>query len=447
LSTLDLKTIAKNITKTLGRQLGSGVIQLLTIILISRIYGPSGNGQYTVALLLPTLLSTLLNLGIAPANVYYLASEKFNISTIWKTTLRLSLVLSISGLILGSLVIYFYSDKWFPGVPNLMLWFSLLCFPCLLFNAMLSSFFQGLQEFKKFNLVLILPPVMTFLIAALLSLAQVNDISLLVAAFGVSACVAALIGVRMLSPILKKDAAAIQVDKTESYAKTVLTYGYKAHLSNILAFINYKADLFLVSFFLGPSGVGLYVIAVQLSERLWLLSQAVSTVILPKLSALSKDDKQRNLLTPLITRWVLWTTLMGALLLALIADPLIYFLFGPEFSATLSPLLWLLSGMVMGSASRVLANDIAARGRPELNTYIALFIVFINIIGNLILIPKLGLVGAAMATSLAYSLNFIVRLFVHFHFTKIPFYKNILPESNDFKMLHSLLKRTRAKKK
>ncbi|MEK9667087.1 MAG: hypothetical protein VW701_08020, partial [Deltaproteobacteria bacterium] len=44
----------------------------------------------------------------------------------------------------------------------------------------------------------------------------------------------------------------VKVKTTENIAKKTLGYGWKAHLSNILAFVNYKADIFLVNFFMGP---------------------------------------------------------------------------------------------------------------------------------------------------------------------------------------------------
>ncbi|WP_269851929.1 oligosaccharide flippase family protein [Methanosarcina horonobensis] len=53
----------------------------------------------------------------------------------------------------------------------------------------------------------------------------------------------------------------------KNYTKECLGYGWKAHLSNILAFVNYRADLFLVNFFLTPAATGIYLIAVQIAEK------------------------------------------------------------------------------------------------------------------------------------------------------------------------------------
>jgi O-antigen/teichoic acid export membrane protein len=192
--------------------------------------------------------------------------------------------------------------------------------------------------------------------------------------------------------------------------KRSLGYGWKAHVGNILAFLNYKADVFLANLFLGPAAVGVYVIAVALAEKLWLISQAVSTVLLPRLAQLSRDDAKRKQLTPLIARWLLLITAMAALVLAWLAHTLIDVVFGSEYAAAVLPLWILLPGMVLMAVYRVLANDIAARGRPELNMLVALAVVVVNLAANLILIPWLGLAGAAAATTIAYALSLVMGL-------------------------------------
>src|SRR5680860_722507 len=115
------------------------------------------------------------------------------------------------------------------------------------------------------------------------------------------------------------------------YLRPALRYGAKAHLGNLASFLNYRMDIFLVNLFVGPAGAGLYSIAVRLVEQLWMISRAVSTVLLPPLSAMMGDDAGRRRLTPMIARFVLWGTLLVAGMLAAVAAPLIEALFGAEF--------------------------------------------------------------------------------------------------------------------
>jgi O-antigen/teichoic acid export membrane protein len=195
----------------------------------------------------------------------------------------------------------------------------------------------------------------------------------------------------------------------------------------------------LVNFFLGPAAAGVYVIAVQLGERLWMLSQSVSTVILPRLAELSNEEGKRQQLTPLITRWVLWITFSFAILFGVISYPLIALLFGKEFLSGVLPLLLLLPGITVMAPARVLANDIAARGRPGLNAYSSCAALLVNIAGNLMLIPTYGLAGAAVATSAAYIVIFSLCLWMHYRFTGLPVWHNLAISRRDVEMIRAYL--------
>ena len=71
----------------------------------------------------------------------------------------------------------------------------------------------------------------------------------------------------------------------------------------------------------------------------------------------------------------------------LIIDFIINIFFGEEYLNASLAFSILLPGIVFLSGSRILSNNIAARGKPEVNLYIAGIIFFISILGNLVFIP------------------------------------------------------------
>lgn len=434
----------KNILGTLSRQVGTGVLQLVTIILISRTYGPEVSGAYTVALLLPTILATFLNFGIGIANVYYLGSSQITPLNAWKTTMKLYKRIVFSGLILGGYLVIYHSDTFFSGVSNIQLWIALASFPSSLLLSFIITHFQGLQKFKELNLALILQSVVSLFIVVIIILFQRDSVSYLLVAYLTGNIVAMLVSYKKLQIYLVDDLAdELNVERKEDYTKKSLKYGLKSHLSNILAFVNYRADILIVNGIAGPAAAGVYIVSIQLTEKIWLLSQSVGTVLLPKLSELSGDDNKKKKLTPQVSRWVLFITFFLATLLGSVSYVLIEFLFGDKFMGAVSALLILLPGTVLASSSRVLANDVASRGKPELNMYSSIFVVVTNISLNLILIPDFGIQGAALATTLAYSLNFILRLFIYRYLTGAVFTDVIFLKKSDVKMFVSLIKGTR----
>jgi O-antigen/teichoic acid export membrane protein len=434
LSDLGLRALAKNIGTTMGRQLAATLIGLLSQVLIARFYGPAGNGIIAVALLLPTTLATFLNLGITPANVYFVASSQVSLSKAWYTTVRLGGLICLAGTAIGIAVIQL-RPQWFAGVPPLAIWLAMVTFPPSLFAGLIDGLFQAQQDFKLFNKLGLLQPIIQLVLIVLLMSFRLRDPSCVLVATLLSSTAGLVVGFLALRTQLNE----VQDSYPHSYKWKSLSYGYKAHLSNILAFVNYKSDIFLVNIFLGPASAGLYVVSVNIAERLWILSQATSLIILPRLSQLSSNPKARAELTQLLSRWVLASTALIALIIAVISPSVVPFIFGIRFQGAVTPLLCLLPGIVIGSVSRVLANDIAARGRPELNMVTSFVVVIANIVGNILLIPAFGLAGAAIATTTAYSLNLVLKLWLHSRFTGISPVCSLIIQPSDVSGLKKML--------
>ena len=435
---LGLKALSRNVGATFGRQIAAAVLGLVTMALIARAYGPEGMGAYAVALLLPTTLTTFLNLGVAPANVYHLGSGQVGVGTLLRANIRIALWLTAIGIGIGSAVLTWYSELFFPSVPPLVLWLALAMFPLALLTSFLLSVFQGLQQFRPFNTILVAQPTVLFVLVLSLAAAGSRELVLLIGASFLAQVLMLALAWAKLRPLRANGPVS---EPTPGFLKKTLGYGWKAHLSNILAFVNYRADIFIANLFLGPASVGVYVVSVAFAEKLWMISQSVSTVLLPRLSQLTSDETKRKQLTPLIARWVLFTTLLGASIVAVVGGPFIYAVFGTEYRAALTPLLILLPGIVAGSVARVLANDIAARGRPELNLYTSIVVVTVNIIGNVLLIPRFGLAGAAGATTIAYTLNLLLRLIIYGRFTQNRWADSLFLKASDVGMLRKAIGR------
>ena len=199
----------------------------------------------------------------------------------------------------------------------------------------------------------------------------------------------------------------------------------------MLGFLNYRVDMFLLNLVAGPVPTGLYVIATGMAERIWMLSGSVSTVILPRLSEMHTDEEARLELTPLLARWVFLFTCIGALAMAAIAKLWVWGLYGEVFLSAVLAFYWLLPGVVLTAFARILANDISARGRPELNMYSSIVVVVINVMLNLWLIPTWGIVGAAIATTIAYSGNAVIKTAQYLLLSGNPWWKPFVFTSED----------------
>ena len=87
------KGVFYNSFLTVIRQVLSIIFGLFAMIIIARVLGSSGQGKYTLAILLPNLLYTLLNSGLSVSTVFYLGQKKYSDSQIYSTNLFTSLLL------------------------------------------------------------------------------------------------------------------------------------------------------------------------------------------------------------------------------------------------------------------------------------------------------------------------------------------------------------------
>ena len=405
--------LRRNVVYTFGRQMVAALAQLATVIIIAREFGAEGNGQYAMVILLPTLLVSFLNFGIGPANVFYLGRKETHSHHATVENAKIAFFIGGLGTICALIVLWHWGKILFPGVPLQFLYIGLAAFPLALLLGYLNSILQGIENFKAFNWATLTPPLATLLYISIAIF--ILDMGLLGAVVGF--VLGYVTGLFVVGFFLHRQFKIEKKINNEpeigiAYKQKAISYGWKAYFSNIMAFVNYRADIFLVNLFIGPAATGIYVIAVHIAEKLWMLSQAASTVLLPRLSSMYKDPLARLRLTNKAVLGVLLLTAAAAFLSAFLLFVLIEPIFGPEFVGALSPFLWLLPGIIAGAGARVQSNCIAAAGKPEWNMYVAIGVVTLNIIGNVILIPIWGIDGAAIATSLAYMANAGIKLFL-----------------------------------
>jgi O-antigen/teichoic acid export membrane protein len=190
-----------------------------------------------------------------------------------------------------------------------------------------------------------------------------------------------------------------------------LRYGLRGVAGNLLQFLNYRLDFFLVSTLRGSSAVGIYSAAVSLAELLWKIPIAASTVLFPRVAAEASGGEE---FTARVSRMALAATAAAGALLAVTGYPLVLLFFGRDFGGAYLPLLLLLPGVVALASANVLASDFAGRGRPEFGTYASALSLAVTVALDIALIPPFGGAGAAIASSVSYAAAslFLVGAFV-----------------------------------
>lgn len=427
---LKRQTVAYSIFETYLRQLLAGLAQLGVVLVAARNLGVEQTGNLVLVLLLPKVLAVILNFGTGSANVYYIASGKVKPEVAWAYSRDLTAAVSLVGLSSAAFLISCKPGYFLAEVQDLSLAISLVSFPFILTVSAVASIFQASEDFQSFNWIILFQPVLAVLGACTLwafGAVNLNQLLIAVTISHIISGVGALLALRRRVQLLGRPKGV------RCYARQAIRYGSKTQVANILTFLNYRVDIFLVSAITEPSFTGLYAIAIRAAEQLWLIAQAFATVVLPYFSKLHMLSSKGHNVVRNIARLVFWITLVGAILQGMYVEPFITLLFGAEFLEAATTLRILLVGVVALSASQILFSDLAARNHAGLNLAFAAIILIVNVVANLLLIPEFGIDGAAAATSGAFVFGLFVRLWGHSVLNRTIWWSPLLPHWSEIK--------------
>lgn len=419
----------------------AAVAYVATTILTARLLGPTGRGQLTLATLLATLSVTLGSLGLGSAATYFTARGEWAKSIVLGNSILLGFGLGslIVGVGFGVLVI---GDVSLRGIPATYLLFALLVVPFGLVLVNVQSVYLGLQRFGAFNRITVGQAVLPLLLIGGALLALNGGARAAIIATTLSTI---LLATMVIFAATRRVGVRWKPDR--GYIKSATSYGIRVHIANVLSLLGYRLDVFVLNAYTSPAAVGFYAAAVSIAERLWMLSQAVSIALFPRIAE-EKDEDVRRSITPLLTRNTLWLTAAAGVVLWALSTPIVTLLFSSKFESSGGALRALLPGVVVFGAARVLGNDIAARGRPIINSYFTGVSVALNLGLNLILIPRHGIVGAGWASTISYSTLFVATLAVYCRIAAVPVRTVIIPTREDasayFRLARGLLARPAA---
>jgi O-antigen/teichoic acid export membrane protein len=182
-------------------------------------------------------------------------------------------------------------------------------------------------------------------------------------------------------------------------------YAAPTYIGGLVQFLNYRVDVFLVAGLKGAAAVGTYQLAVMIAESLRVLPSATQAVIWPTIAAKQHEAVENAQLATRTARIVFFLTLLAAAAVAIVAWVALNSVFGPAFAASLPALLLLLPGITLFSLTTVLAGYLAGMGAPRLNLYASAAGLVATIALDFTLIPRYGIVGAAIASTVSYAVT------------------------------------------
>lgn len=399
------KHFTQQVGFTLMAQIAGVFLHILTTAVIARWLGPEGKGAIALALLIPAMLSVFLSGGINVANVYFAGSRKLDVCVLTENSVKFAFFSTLLGLMgVGILIVTGWLPVLVPGISQWMILLAMIGLPSGLLCGHFSAILQGLQRIITINVIHLIQSMLTLVLTIVLVIVlRLGLLGALLSYLGPG-----VVSLLIFAIILRREGGAFCPRWNPSIMRSVLSFGLKGYIGNVFQFFNYRLDAYFVNYFIGTRGVGIYSVSTGLAELLWHFPNAVGFVIFPKAAATKPEVM--NAFTPRIFFITLGVTTLGAIGLVFLGKPLIQFIYSLTFISAYLPMLALLPGVILLGAAKVLTNEIAGRGYPQCNSVNAGFAFILTVILDLILIPHYGVLGAALASSIAYTAVFFMAI-------------------------------------
>lgn len=373
-------------------------------VLIARALGPEGRGVYALFLLSASIAQAVLSLGMGVAAVYELGKRTATLSRIAANAHQITLASAVVSGVLVLLAWPVLGDT--LRAHDVPYWAFVFVVPLFVSYGLLTTILQGVSRFVAMNVVIVAQPlVLLALVATGVVVGDVDTTEALVF-WAIATFASVALAVLLLGRAALRLPDLLSVDWPS--LRRQISFGLRGQIGNLMQLLNYRLDQFIVLLFVSTAGVGIYAVAVTVSQTIWFIPNAVAAVLLPRLTATDESDAART--TPLVCRNTLLVSAIVALGIGVVSPWLVEAFFGTAFGDALEPLLWLLPGAVALSGSKILTSYILSQGRPLTNSMITLASLVVTVVADFALIPPFGIAGAAIASTLAYAAHFALAL-------------------------------------
>lgn len=424
--------VAKNAGLSFGGNIANIFFKLAISIVLTRSLGPQFFGLYVLTLsiigfgeiialfgledTLVKFVSEFRALGDAPR----LRGAVFGV---------VGLVVILSSIICGGLFLLspYLADTVF-GKPNLIPVIKIMAFslPFSSLYRLSNAALQGVQliKYKVFVQQLFLPfcRLSLFVISVFILRYDINGI---VGAYVVTEIMGAIFSVYLLLRHIP-ELPAFKPIRVES--KRILSFSSSLFFSTLFKHIMNRADVLIMGHFLPAAMIGIYGIAKRFTPFIILPLQAFNNIFAPMISDLYTNLKMKELKDQFktIARWIFTCSLPIFTLLTFYSKPILS-IFGTDFVAGYSVMILLCIGQVVNAASGSVGYMLMMTGRPLANTFNSFLLCITNVLLNIYLIPRYGIIGAALAFVFSNSLVQLLRLIEVWYFLKIhPYRQNFI---------------------
>ncbi len=201
---------------------------------------------------------------------------------------------------------------------------------------------------------------------------------------------------------------------TKGHLKSLFTFSFWSFLAWSGLLVLTTVDVVLIGYFMGNSEVGVYRVALQLASLGVFVALALEYVLFPRFSGWNEEGSYEIIGTALSRAYTYSLVLAVPFCVGgwLLGDKLLYYFYGEAFTTGTLALMVLLPLYVIYVFQYLQMMTLNSLDHPKDSFWITSVIVIVNIVLNVLLIPVMGITGAAVATLIAILISSVLGYFV-----------------------------------
>tara|TARA_B100000780_G_scaffold88360_1_gene60847 strand:+ start:3616 stop:5088 length:1473 start_codon:yes stop_codon:yes gene_type:complete len=402
-----------------------------TLYLFPNVLGAEKHGLVMLFLSLATVIAQFAHLGVPNTLIRFFPFLKDHKKFIYRLALQVPLMsialISIFFYLLGSEIFSTYIEK-----NQLFYDYQSVLIP------LVSSlvFFEVLLSISRSELKTVFPAVLrelglrvlTLILLVLYFINFIDFSTFIYSWLAMYALNVFFLGLYLFNLNFLKLELGFPLFLNRNLSKKMSRYGLITVLTSSAAIIVNRIDILMIGHYIDLENISYYTVAFFMASLIHIPARAILQIVKPLLAKAWAEDNFKEIIL-LYQKTALNQMLIGLLIFIGIwmsLDDIILFL-SSEYSGIKMVFFYIGLAKLIDVSSGVNGAIIATSNKFNYDLYINLFLIIVTIVSNMILIPKYGMEGAAMATALALFIHNIIKtIVVYFTFDFQPFNFNFI---------------------
>jgi O-antigen/teichoic acid export membrane protein len=374
-------------------------------LMLARNGGPALVGIYALLHVLPGLVGTVVSSGLPVAAPYFLAGPDHEDTRLPSTLVAMAIAGGAVGAALWAACAPLVAPLLFPDLSLALVMLAGLAVFTRLITITAKACSQGSDDLPGSNRVIFTEQFMFLPAYGLLWATGLHGFATVVGGLLLAdSATATMAWVRLARREFFRGAAR----PSPELARRVAAYGLRAQVGGVISQLNLRLDFIILTALTGPAVLGVYVVASKFAELLRIFGMALTYVFYPTFARDGRSWAVANARRLIPKVALLTTALLVPLWLA--ASFLIPAFYGSGFDSAVTPSRIILLGLALDGVAGVTTAFLYGVGRPGLNSWAMAAGLAATVMLDLLLIPRFGVIGAAIASAVAYTMSAVALI-------------------------------------